>query len=123
MTQSGASYVAFDVAVTSPLQFIGLPPYLPNKIITAGNFAYHHAFIFANPVVDIPNGFAVRRVIPANVQLGGLPWRATLDLTNLTVGSTTNLVVNGVFPGPADVITPVFFLLPTAGPARVPTPG
>jgi hypothetical protein len=109
---SGAPYVAFDVAATSPLQFIGLPPYLPYKIITAGSFAYLYAFIFANPVMD-PNGW----VIPANVQLGGLPWRATLDLTNLTVGSTTNLAVNGVFPGPADVITPAFFLLPTAGPA------
>jgi hypothetical protein len=109
---SGNPYVAFDVVATSPIQFIGLPPYLPNKIITAGNFAYLVAYIFTNPAVDVPAGWAVS----ASVQLGGLPWRMTLDLTNLTTGATSNQAVNGVFPGPAGVITPVFFLLPTPDP-------
>jgi hypothetical protein len=109
---NGTPYVAFDVVATSPIQFIGQPPYLPNKVITAGNFAYLFAYIFANPMVD-PNGWW----IPANVQLGGLPWRATLDLTNVTTGATANQAVTGVFPGPAWPITPVFFPLDTTGPA------
>jgi hypothetical protein len=108
---SGNPYVSFDVVATSPIQFIGQPPYLPNKIITVGNFAYLFAYIFANPSPGY--GWTV----PANVQLGGLPWRTTLDLTNLTVGGQSNEVVTGIFPGPANVITPMFFQLPTVGPA------
>lgn len=110
---SGNPYVPFDVVATSPIQFIGQPPYLPNKIITVGNFAFLVAYIFTNPASDCPAGWCV----PASVQLGGLPWRMTLDLTNLTTGAQSNEFVNGVFPGPAPVITPVVFLLPTAGPA------
>ena len=106
--------MAFDVTATSPIKFIGQPPYLPSKIIAAGDFAYLVAYIFANPVVDQAEGWAV----PANVQLGGLPWRMTLDQTNLTTGSNLpTQVQSGVFPGPAPAFTPVFFLLPTTGPA------
>jgi len=112
---TGVPYVAFDVTATSPIQFIGQPPYLPSKIIAAGNFAYLVAYIFANPVVDQPAGWAV----PANVQLGGLPWRMTLDQSNLTTGGNLpTQVQSGVFPGPAPAFTPVFFLLPTTGPAQ-----
>jgi hypothetical protein len=112
---SGNPYVSFDVTATSPVQFTGNPPYLPSKIIAAGDFAFLVAYIFANPVSDPLAGWTV----PANVQLGGLPWRMTLDQANLTTG--TNMptqVQSGVFPGPAPVFTPVFFLLPTnPGPA------
>lgn len=107
----GNPYVAFDVTATSPIQFIGQPPYLPNKIITAGNFAYLVAWIFTNPSVDVPAGWAVS----ASVQLGGLPWRMTLDQSNLTTGAIQPTQVQaGVFPGPAPVFTPVFFLLDTS---------
>jgi hypothetical protein len=113
---TGVPYVAFDVTATSPIQFIGQPPYLPSKIIAVGNFAFLVAYIFTNPVVDPAAGWAVS----ANIQLGGLPWRMTLDQANLTTG--TNLptqVQTGVFPGPPLVFTPVFFLLPTTpGPIK-----
>jgi len=113
---TGVPYVAFDVTATSPVQFIGQPPYLPSKIIAAGDFAFLVAYIFTNPFVDFQAGWAV----PASVQLGGLPWRMTLDQANLTTGSNMpTQVQNGVFPGPAPVFTPVFFLLPTSpGPVQ-----
>lgn len=110
---SGNPYVAFDVTATSPVQFIGQPPYLPSKIIAAGDFAFLVAYIFTNPSTG--PGWA----LSASVQLGGLPWRMTLDQANLTTG--TNMPTqsqSGIFPGPAPVFTPVFFLLPTTpGPA------
>jgi hypothetical protein len=114
---SGHPYVAFDVVATSPIQFIGLPPYQPSKIIKAGEFAYLYAYIFANPMVDVPAGWA----LPANVVLGGLPWRMTLDLANLTTGGpVAHLVASGTFGSPANVITPVFFVLPTPNPGADP---
>jgi hypothetical protein len=109
---SGKPYVPFDVLATSPIQFTGPPPYLPSKIIAVGNFAYLIAYIFTNPSVDIPAGWAV----PASVQLGGRPWRATLDQTNLTTGTTSTQARNGVFGSPAAVYTAVPFYLPTTGP-------
>jgi hypothetical protein len=115
-TPTGFPYVAFDVLATSPIQFTGPPPYLPSKIIAAGDFAYLMAYIFTNPAVDIPAGWAV----PASVQLGGRPWRATLDMTNLTTGGTSRLVQSGVFGSPANVITPVYFYLPTPNPGADP---
>jgi hypothetical protein len=113
----GRPYVAFDVVSTSPIQFIGLPPYQPSKIIKAGEFAFLEAFIFANPKVDVPAGWA----LPANVVLGGLPWRMTLDLENLTTGGAVgHLVASGTFGNPANIITPVYFLLPTPNPGADP---
>jgi hypothetical protein len=112
---SGNAYVAFDVVATSPIQLSGPPPYLPSKIIAAGNYAYLVAYIFTNPAVDIPAGWAVS----ASVQLGGMPWRMTLDQSNLTTGGNLPAQVQaGVFPGPAPVFTGVIFPLPTTpGPA------
>jgi hypothetical protein len=117
---SGTPYVAFDVTATSPVQFTGNPPYLPSKIIAAGDFAFLVAYIWANPPSDPAAGWTV----PANVQLGGLPWRMTLDQANLTTGTNMPVeVATGVFPGPANPITPVFFLLPTTpGPAAAGDP-
>ena len=103
-------YVAFDVAVTSPIQFGGPPPYHPSKIIKAGESAFIIAFMFANPNVDILHGFAV----PANVQLSNRHWRMTLDQLNLGTGAAlTQQVVTSAFVGRAPVLTQVVFALPT----------
>jgi hypothetical protein len=104
----GPPYVAFDVIATSPITVAGPQLiYPPSKIIPAGSLSFLVAFIYTNPFPG--NGW----VVPASIALGARPWRMTLDLTNLTNGTTTNLVQAGVFASPAAVITPVIFLLPT----------
>ena len=110
---TGAPYLPFDVVETSPITFGGPPPYAPSKIVPAGSFSYLIAYIYTNPASDAAAGW----YNSASVQCGARPWRMTLDLTNLTTGTTSNLVQNGVFGSPANVITPVYFFLPTAGPA------
>ena len=103
-------YVAFDVVVTSPIQFGGPPPYQPSKVIAAGEDAFIIAFIFVNPTVNIPLGWAV----PATVQLGGRTWRMTLDQGNLTSGGVLPRQVTILaFGSPAATVTPVVFKLDT----------
>ena len=106
----GPPYVAFDVTATSPITVAGPQLiYPPSKIIPAGSLSFLVAFIYTNPSPG--NGWAV----PASVQLGLRPWRMTVDQTNLTTGTTSRLVRNGVFGSPAATITPVVFALPTSG--------
>jgi hypothetical protein len=108
----GNPYVAFDVVATSPITVAGPQLYPPSKIIAAGSLSFLVAFIWANPMSDSAAGWAV----PANIQLGGLPWRMTVDLTDLTNGGVQNLALASTFPGPPQPITPVVFLLPTPDP-------
>jgi hypothetical protein len=106
----GPPYVAFDVVATSPITVAGPQLiYPPSKIIPAGSVSFLVAFIYTNPSPG--NGWAV----PASVQLGLRPWRMTVDLTNLTTGTTSRLFQNSVFGSPAATITPVVFRLPTTG--------
>jgi hypothetical protein len=110
-------YVAFDVVATSPIQFGGPPPYQPSKVIAAGEDAFIVAFIFVNPTVNIPLGWAV----PASVQLGGRTWRMTLDQGNLTTGGVLPRQVRTDIFGPgAATITPVVFKLDTPDPGPDP---
>lgn len=110
-TPTGVPYVAFDVAATSPIQFIGLPPYLPSKIIKVGEAAFLVAYIYTNNKVDVAAGWA----IPANIVLGLRQWRMTLDQSNLTTGGNLpSLVRVGVFPPVPPPVTPVVFPLPIA---------
>ncbi|MGH7734255.1 MAG: hypothetical protein ACREOE_11290, partial [Gemmatimonadales bacterium] len=110
-------YVAFDVAATSPIQFGGPPPYQPSKVIAAGEPAFIVAFVFVNPAVSIPLGWAV----PASVQLGGRTWRMTLDQGNLTTGTVLpRQVVSAAFGSAAATLTPVVFSLATPNPGPDP---
>ena len=110
-------YVGFDVVATSPIQFGGPPPYQPSKVIAAGEQAFLIAFIFVNPTVNIPLGWAV----PATVQLGGRTWRMTLDQGNLTTGGVLpQQVQTATFTSPAATITPVIFSLATPNPGPDP---
>jgi hypothetical protein len=110
---SVGSNVAFDVAMTSPIQFIGMPPYQPSKVIADGEPAFIVAFMFVNPTFPpLP---------PATVQLGSRPWRMSLDQLNLTTGTVLpEIVVNSVFPSAAPVLTPVVFSLATPNPGADP---
>jgi hypothetical protein len=115
--QTTGFYVGFDVVATSPIQFGGPPPYQPSKVIAAGEQAFIIAFIFVNPTVNIPLGWA----IPATVQLGGRTWRMTLDQGNLTTGGILpQQVQTATFTSPALTITPVVFSLATPNPGPDP---
>ena len=106
-------YMAFDVVATSPIQFGDPPPYQPSKVIAAGEPAFIVAFIFVNPTVNIPLGWAV----PASVQLGGRTWRMTLDQGNLTAGTVLPRQVTSAASGStAATLTPVVFSLATPNP-------
>lgn len=111
----GGTYVAFDIAATSPLQFTALPPYQPSKVIAAGESAFLIAFLWVNPATG--PGF----VVPPAVQLGGRGWRVTLDLANITTMTATKLVETGTF-GPIADAAPGFaiFSLPTSDPGLDP---
>ena len=110
-------YVGFDVVATSPIQFGGPPPYQPSKVIAAGEQAFIVAFIFVNPTVNIPLGWAV----PATVQLGGRTWRMTLDQGNLTTGGVLpQQVQTATFTSPAPTIISVVFPLATPNPGPDP---
>src|SRR5690349_12229184 len=108
--QVGA-YVAFDIACTSPIQFAGLPPYAPGKVIAGGEDAFIVAFLFVNPTVDVANGFAV----PPTTQLANRNFRVKLDemnVSDVTVGTNcVDPVQVGTFGAPADMLTYFVFQL------------
>jgi len=109
------SYVAFDVAATSPIQIIGLPPYQPGKVIAAGEPAYLVAFMFVNPVAGPPWG-----PVPPTVQLGWRHWRLSLDLMNVTDLTHTILAQTGTYPANAPALSYAIFTLPTPNPGADP---
>jgi hypothetical protein len=110
------AYVGFDVAMTSPIQPTGLPPYQPSKVIAAGEPAFIVAFTWINPTPVVPSGFAV----PPTVQLGGRSWRLALDLTDMTTLTPQTLVQAGTYGAPAPAVTFEIFTLPTLNPGPDP---
>jgi hypothetical protein len=117
--QVGA-YVAFDIAYTSPIQFVGLPPYAPGKVIAGGEDAFIVAYLFVNPTVDVANGFA----IPPTTQLAGRSFRVKLDemnVSDVTVGTNcVTPVQSGVFGGPAPTLSFFIFQLSPGDPGLDP---
>jgi hypothetical protein len=114
------SYVAFDIACTSPIQFIGLPPYAPGKIIAGGEDAFIVAFLFVNPTVDVASGFAV----PPTTQLASRNFRVKLEELNVsdaTVGTNcVDALQTGVFGAPAASLTAFVFQLSPGDPGPNP---
>lgn len=106
-----SGYVYWDLVTISPIQFIGSPPFLPNKIIAAGELALLLAVLFINPAPA--NGGP-----SATTVLGGRSFRIRfelIDLTNVTNGP--DFTFTGLFPPIAPVISffPVFFFPPDPG--------
>jgi hypothetical protein len=111
------NYVSFDITALSPIQFGGPPPYQPSKIVAAGEDAFLFVFMFTNPLVSIPDGFA----ISASRQLSGRLWRIRLEQVNLTdVQNGPDDTRTGTFASPAEIITSQVFLLPTPDPGPDP---
>lgn len=107
-------YVGLDVLAYSPIQWIGMPPYAPHKIIRGGEQAVIWALVFVNPAVDVLNGFAV----PATVQLSGRGFRVRCDQIDLTnVSNGPDFTFTGTFPSPAPALTWIPF------PFTAPDPG
>lgn len=105
-------YVYWDLLSISPIQFIGLPPYAPGKIIASGEPALFLAVLFINPATNVFNPLAGTTV------LGGRGFRVRfeeIDLTNVT--NLPAFTFTGVFPPTAPVISffPVFIIAPDPG--------
>ena len=107
-------YVGFDIIVLSPIQFIGTPPYLPHKVVAGGEFVLALAYMWTNPAVDIPNGFATS----ASQQLGLRDYRVRFEQIDLSrVLNGPDFQIDGTFGSPAAMLTPlpVFFVAPDPG--------
>jgi hypothetical protein len=113
-------YVAFDIACTSPIQFEGLPPYRPGKVIAGGEDAFVIAFLWVNPIVSVTDGFA----IPPTVQLAGRAFRVALHELNITDAAVGTNVVNplqqGSFGSPAAALSAFVFRIRPADPGPNP---
>jgi hypothetical protein len=105
-------YVYWDLVSFAPIQFIGLPPYNPSKIIASGEVALSLAALFVNPATNVFNP------ISATTILGGRGFRVRFEEVNLTdVTNVPGVTFTGTFSSPAPVLTffPAFFVAPDPG--------
>jgi hypothetical protein len=105
-------YTYWDLITISPIQFIGLPPYEPNKIVASGELAFLQAVMFINPTTNIFNP------ISATTNLGGRNFRLRFEQINLTdVTNGPDFTFVGVFPAvaPSLIIFTVPFIAPNPG--------
>jgi len=103
ITRLGYQY--WNVLTVGPIQFLGDPPWRPNKIIAAGELTLLLGVVWVNPAADPGGG------VPATVVLGGRSYRIrfeTIDLTNVTNGPDRTFT--GTFPAvPGIHFFPWFF--------------
>jgi len=105
-------YVYWDLLSISPIQFIGLGPYQPSKIIASNELALFLAVLFINPATNIFNP------ISATTVLGGRDFRVRFEQVNLTnVTNGPDFTFIGTFPPTAPALTffPVFIVAPDPG--------
>jgi hypothetical protein len=110
-------YKYWDALLVGPYQFFGNPPYLPNKIIAAGELALMYSLVWVNPVP--PSGTPV----PPTEILGGRAYHFAFETIDLSsVGNGPESSGTGVFPdanawGPTPVVAiPWWFIVPDPGP-------
>jgi len=105
-------YTYWDCFSVGPVQFIGDPPYLPNRIIAAGEWVAMVGFCWVNPL-NGPGGS-----LPGSTVLGSRPYRVrfeTMNLSAVTVGP--GATGNFVFGAVASVLTGYVWTF------RAPNPG
>jgi hypothetical protein len=99
-------YQYWNVLTVGPIQFLGDPPWRPNKVIAAGEIAMLLGVVWVNPAADPGGG------VPGTVVLGGRGYRIafeTINLSNVTNGPSA--VFSGVFPPvPGIHLFPWFFI-------------
>jgi hypothetical protein len=106
-----SGYQYWNCLTIGPIQFIGNPPYLPNKIVRAGNPAFMIGIVWVNPA---PGPGAS---LPGTTVLGGRPYRVRFESLNLsTVSDGPDATFSGTFSSPAPVITPFLWAMPTPDP-------
>jgi hypothetical protein len=110
-----SGYTYWNCLTIGPIQFIGNPPYLPNKIIRAGNPAFMVGVVWVNPA---PGPGAS---LPGTTVLGGRSYRVRFETMNLTtVSNGPDTTFTGTFSSPAPVITPFLWSMPTPDPGLNP---
>ncbi len=104
------TYVPFDVLSLSPIEIPSLPHQQPNKVIPGGKLTLFLALLWHNPLVSIPEGYAVA----ANIQVGGRTARLSFDNFNLTTGVPTSasFIFGLPTPAPALVLAGFFGFAP-----------
>ncbi len=115
--QLPGGYQYWNLLTAGPLQFIGYPPYLPNKIIRAGEWTLMLGVMWINPA-NGPGGS-----LPGTIVLGDRDYRVRFEAMNLstvTDGPDSPVVPPfvGTLASPAPVISyfPWWFVPADPGP-------
>jgi hypothetical protein len=108
-------YQYWNCLTVGPVQFLGNPPYLPNRIVAAGEVALMLGVIWINPV-NGPGGS-----LPGTIVLGARPFRARFETVNLTtVTNGPDFTATGTFASPAPIATVIPWFLVPADPGNDP---
>lgn len=108
-----SGYEYWDLFCLSPIQFIGGPPFLPQKIIADGELTLLLAFLAINPAPSTGLGPSATTVLggrQARIRFEGV------DLTNVVNGPTATFIVNFPAVAPTISIFPFFLIAPDPGP-------
>lgn len=89
---SGPIYKWQDLFVVGPIQNITMPPFLPHKIIAAGEPAFFFAFVVKNPLPTPGNGPSALTV------MNGRPFNLNAEIVNLTrLGNGPDIKITSAF--------------------------
>jgi hypothetical protein len=104
-------YQYWNCLTIGPVQFISNPPFLPSKIVAAGEPALMVGLVWVNPALG-PGGS-----LPGTTVLGGRSYRIRFESINLsTVANGPDATFTGMFNSPASVVTAFTWWMPTPDP-------